>query len=299
MLLGLVQLSIKRTFWYSVPTWHNHGEFLPPVHALKWWRLGALMPRWHPVAVATISCVIPHQSVLEGNKNYLNSSAHMEHHNTTVLSPEPVPDLHCDVLQSLHCLGFLFILNWLILHCIAIEKKILCFAPFYTGQTCLIHLLLQCWIGYWKSHSRKIVWPVLKDFLWWRCHSVPKSFATLIIWKVLLMAQSSLLQLNPSPFSDVSHRHAERTIPSCSAAGFHAYKDCWTSPSAVSFLAQTVLFIQFVPIPSLFWWFSLLSSDLFLCRPYLLGNQCPKLNTGLPLGLIQGEQNKIYLRSYT
>lgn len=60
--------------------------------------------------------------------------------------------------------------------------------------------------------------------------SVPKqyfeSFTPLTICKVFLMAQSSLLQLNPSPFSEISHSHGEQTICSCSAAGFHACKAC-------------------------------------------------------------------------
>jgi len=122
MLPGLVQ-SIKRTFWYSAPAWRSPGEFLPPVHVLNWWRLGALVPRCHPVTVVTSSCVIPHQSVVEGNKHYLHSSAPLEHHSTTALSPEPAPDLNRGVLQSLRCLGFLFVLNWPSLHCIAVEEN--------------------------------------------------------------------------------------------------------------------------------------------------------------------------------
>lgn len=76
--------------------------------------------------------------------------------------------------------------------------------------------------------------------------NAPKTFPTLTVCKVFLRAQSCLLQLCPSPFSDISH--GEQTIPSCSAAD----KECQTSLSAVSFLAQTPLFIEFIPIHSLF-----------------------------------------------
>lgn len=74
--------------------------------------LGALLPQAHPLTAVTGSCAIPHQSLLESNTNSLCSSAHVEHHSTTMLSLELVPDLNCDVLQKLHFLGFLFILEF-------------------------------------------------------------------------------------------------------------------------------------------------------------------------------------------
>lgn len=129
MLLRLMPWSENWTFCALVC--HSYGEFVPCVHALKWWSLGALVPQWHPLTVVISSCVIPHQSLLESNQNSLCSSAHVEHHSTTTLSLELVPYLNCDVLQNFHFLGFLCILNWLSLYSVAVKK--FWFSPFYMG----------------------------------------------------------------------------------------------------------------------------------------------------------------------